>query len=119
MNDTNQSIASKPADWRSRFAAPDSASAGEVIQVRTLLAHEMESGFRTGNNGDVIPRDIIVNFECRYAGNLVFSAEFFPAIAANPYLAFELTATVSGPIVCRWTDQQGRWAEARHNLAVR
>ena len=107
------------ADWKSRFAAPDTVAAGERFKVRTLLAHPMESGFRTDNQGELIARNIITRFECRYLGELEFSAELFPAIAANPYLAFELTATRSGDIECRWADQDGRWATATHALNVR
>lgn len=106
------------APWKSRFAAPSQVKQGEAINIRTLLAHPMESGFRSDNQGEAIPRDIIVAFECYYLNKLAFSAEFFPAIAANPYLAFEIVAQKSGAIVCYWTDQKGRWATATHAIDV-
>ncbi len=106
------------ADWKSRFAAPATARAGETLQIRTLLAHPMESGYRRDNQGEPIPRNIITRFECHYLEQLVFSADFFPAVAANPYLAFELIARRSGDITCYWADQQGRWATAQQRLEV-
>ena len=106
------------APWKSRFAAPSEAKRGEIINIRTLIAHPMESGFRSDNQGEAIPRNIIQTFECYYSNTLEFCAEFFPAIAANPYLAFEIVARESGEIACYWTDQQGRWATATHNLNV-
>ena len=117
-SNTNTQQDAQQADWKSRFSAPDTARAGEQLKIRTLLAHPMESGFRTGNRGETIPRNIITRFDCQYAGKSVFSAELFPAITANPYLAFEITAVRSGDIVCRWTDQDGRWAENSHYLEV-
>ncbi|MEL6825717.1 MAG: thiosulfate oxidation carrier complex protein SoxZ [Pseudomonadota bacterium] len=95
-----------------RLAVPDTARPDEVIEIKALIQHDMESGFRRGSRGEVIPRDIITRFECRYAGNTVFAADFQPAIAANPILTFHLRATVSGPIAFEWTDQNGnQWSD--------
>ena len=87
--------------------APTSARQGEVIQIRTLIAHPMETGFRPGADGKVLPRDIIRRFSCRYNGELVFSAEFFPSIAANPYLTFHALATASGTLSFSWEGDKG------------
>ena len=96
-----------------RLAVPDSAQRGEVIEIKALIQHDMESGFRRGSRGEVIPRDILTDFECTYNGNLVFSAEFHPAIAANPILTFHLVASVSGTLVFSWRDQNGEsWSES-------
>lgn len=87
--------------------APASARQGEVIQIRTLIAHPMETGFRPGSDGKVLPRDIIRSFSCRYNGELVFGAELFPSIAANPYLTFHTVATASGTLSFTWEGDKG------------
>jgi len=108
----------KVADWKSRFALPAQAAPGEQIQVKTLLAHPMESGFRRDFQGEAIPRDIITRFECDYLGTTVFAADLFPAIAANPYLAFHFIAHSTGPVTCRWIDQQGASVSVTKTLQV-
>lgn len=87
--------------------APSAARQGEVIQIRTLIAHPMETGFRPGADGKVLPRDILRRFSCRYNGELVFSAELFPSIAANPYLTFHTVATASGQLSFTWEGDKG------------
>lgn len=95
-----------------RLAVPDTAERNEVIEIKALIQHEMESGFRRGSRGEAIPRDIITEFECIYNGERVFSADFHPAIAANPILTFHMIADESGTLVFRWRDQNGEtWSE--------
>jgi len=82
---------------------PASAKPGEIIEVRALIAHTMETGFRPGPDGKPLPRDIIRKFECRYNGQQVISADLHPAMSANPYIAFFVRATTSGPFEFTWT----------------
>ena len=86
---------------------PATAKRGDIIEIKTLIAHPMESGFRIGTDGTAIPRDIITLFTCSYNGEEIFRAELSPAIAANPFIAFFTTATESGTIVFRWTGDNG------------
>jgi sulfur-oxidizing protein SoxZ len=86
---------------------PSQAKPGEIIEIKTLIAHPMETGYRLDSTGGAIPRDIINLFVCTYNGAEIFRAELFPAIAANPFLAFFTTATESGEIVFSWTDDHG------------
>ena len=72
---------------------PARAKRGEIIEIKTLIAHPMETGYRVGPTGAAIPRDIINRFLCTYNGEEVFRAELFPAIAANPFIAFFTVAT--------------------------
>ncbi len=95
-----------------RISVPKTAQAGELVELKALIQHPMESGFRRGSRGEVIERDIITRFECLYDGVLVFEAEFFPAVAANPLLTFYTRAVNSGTLEFRWTDQIGTsWSE--------
>ena len=78
---------------QTRISVPKQAQLNEVIEIKTLVSHPMDSGFRRDNRGQRVPRDIITNFSCEYLGETVFAAEFGPGIAANPFLSFFLKVT--------------------------
>jgi sulfur-oxidizing protein SoxZ len=86
---------------------PATPKRGEVIEIKTLIRHHMETGFRGDASGAIVPRDIIHTFACTYNGTEIFRAELFPAIAANPYLSFFTVATESGTLAFSWTDDRG------------
>ncbi|MSQ74139.1 MAG: thiosulfate oxidation carrier complex protein SoxZ [Betaproteobacteria bacterium] len=86
---------------------PKQARRGEVIEIRTLVGHDMETGFRRTQLGELIPRNIISRLVCHYNGVEVFRAELHPAIAANPLLTFTTVATESGSLVFRWSGDHG------------
>lgn len=90
-----------------RVDVPARAARGEIIEIKTLIAHAMETGFRRTHLGAPIPRDIITTFVCRYNGVEVFRAELHPSISANPYLQFTTIATESGTLEFQWTGDQG------------
>lgn len=95
-----------------RVSAPSAAKRGEVIELKAMIQHDMETGYRRDEYGRPIARDILKHFECRYNGEIVFRAELFPGIAANPFLSFYTTATKSGTLLFRWVDQNGQeWQE--------
>ena len=87
--------------------APQTAKRGGIIEIRATIGHPMETGFRPGDSGQLLARDIITHFSCRYNGALVFSAELFSAMAANPYIAFFTTAKDSGTLVLTWEGDNG------------
>ena len=89
------------------ISLPVQAKRGEIIEIKTLIAHPMETGYRLDNKGAAIPRDIINSFRCTYNGEEVFRAELFPAIAANPFIAFFTVATQSGTLEFKWTGDNG------------
>ena len=86
---------------------PATAKRGEVIEIRTLAGHSMETGFRRTQTGELVPRDILTNFSCRYNGVEVFRADLHPAIAANPLISFSTVATESGTLEFRWSGDNG------------
>ena len=92
---------------RALIHVPSSAKRGAVIEIKTLISHVMETGYRIGVTGAPIPRDIIDDFVCTYNGEEVFRAKLYPAIAANPFISFFTVATESGTIAFSWTDQHG------------
>ena len=86
---------------------PSQAKRGEIIEIKTLAAHPMETGFRRTQLGELIPRDIIRRFVCTYNGVEIFSADLHPAMAANPLIAFTTVATESGTLEFRWSGDNG------------
>jgi len=86
---------------------PAKARRGDIIEIKTLISHVMETGYRRSESGEPIPRDIINTFVCTYNDEVVFRAELFPAIAANPFISFFTVATESGVITLSWTDDKG------------
>ncbi len=86
---------------------PATAKRGEIIEIKTLAAHAMETGFRHTQLGELVPRDIITRFVCLYNGVEIFSAELYPAIAANPLITFSTVAAESGMLEFRWTGDNG------------
>jgi sulfur-oxidizing protein SoxZ len=93
---------------RALINVPAKAKRGQVVEIKVLISHPMETGYRTGPDGAIVPRDIIRRFICAYNGEEVFGAELFPAIAANPFFAFTAVATESGTFTFRWIDDRGR-----------
>jgi sulfur-oxidizing protein SoxZ len=103
---------------RALVNVPSTARRGEVIEIRALVQHPMETGFRPKGDGTMVPRDIIARFECVYDGETVFAADLHPAISANPFLSFTTVATASGEVLLRWTDDKGRVQEERATITV-
>jgi sulfur-oxidizing protein SoxZ len=97
---------------------PSKARKGDVIEIRTLISHPMETGYRRDDMGRALPRDIINRFVCTYNGEEVFRADLFPAIAANPFISFFTVATESGELIFRWTDDQGSTRSETARIAV-
>ena len=86
---------------------PAQARRGEIIEIKTLAAHPMESGFRRTQLGELIPRDIIRRFVCTYNGAEIFRVDLHPAVAANPLIAFTMVATESGTVAFQWVGDNG------------
>ena len=103
---------------RTLINVPPKVKKGEVIAIKTLISHEMETGYRHDNVGKPIPRDIITEFVCTYNGQEIFRAELFPAIAANPFLSFSTVATESGKFEFTWTGDNGFSATESANITV-
>ena len=103
---------------RALINVPKKAKRGDVIEIKTLISHVMETGFRHGTNGQAIPRDLITSFACTYDGETVFETQFYPAIAANPFVSFHTVATESGTIDFEWTGDNGFHETGSAKIAV-
>jgi len=106
------------AKSKPRIKVPKEAKAGEVISLKTLISHEMESGQRKDKDGNVIPRKIINKFACEFNGAPVFSCDIDPAISANPYFEFTAKVSESGTFKFTWTDDDGSVYTDEHEITV-
>ncbi len=90
-----------------RVKLPDNAKVGDVIEVKTLITHVMETGNRKNKNGNRIPRDIINTFVAKFGDKEVFRAELGPGVSANPYISFQMRVPGPGVFEFAWTDDHG------------
>lgn len=101
-----------------RIVMPSSAKQGQIVEIKSLIRHEMETGHRRDDFGKPIARDIINSLVVTYAGDEIFRAQLFPGVAANPYFAFTTIATESGDVVFTWTDDKGEKTVEKRTLKV-
>ena len=101
-----------------RVQVPKSATKGEIIEIKTLISHRMESGHRRDKTGEQVPRHILKKFICTYIDEVVFEADWYPAMAANPYLTFTIVATESGELVFTWVDDDDQTFFTTAHLTV-
>jgi sulfur-oxidizing protein SoxZ len=103
---------------RTLVNVPPTARRGEIIEIKTLISHVMETGYRRTETGVAIPRDIITEFKCTYNGAEIFRADLHQAISANPFITFFTVATESGTLDFRWTGDNGFEETAQAKIAV-
>ena len=102
-----------------RIKVPKTAKKGDIIKIKTLVLHKMETGLRKDRKTKkLVPRMIINKFVATFNGKEVFSANMSPAISANPYFAFHTKATESGTFEFTWTDDKGKTVKASRKIAV-
>jgi sulfur-oxidizing protein SoxZ len=99
-------------------AITSKAKRGEIIGIKVLISHNMETGFRYTSDGKRIERDIVHTFVASYNGDEIFRAELHPAVSANPFLAFHTVATESGTIEFRWLGDNGLTARETAKINV-
>lgn len=106
------------AESKPRVKVPKTAKAGEVITIKSLISHEMESGQRKDKDGKPIPRQIINKFTCEFNGKPVFTCDLDPAVSANPYLEFSAKVSESGKFKFTWVDDNGSVYETENEITV-
>lgn len=105
-------------DVKPRVKVPKKASAGEVITLKTLISHPMESGQRKDADGKLIPRSIINRFVVDFAGTNVIDMQMEPAISTNPYVEFDVKVEQSGEFTFTWHDDDGSVYEEKQSIEV-
>jgi sulfur-oxidizing protein SoxZ len=101
-----------------RIRVPSIANAGEIVEIRAMIMHPMENGFRVDSQGTTIPVHIITEFVCRYGDAEVFRVTLEPGLSTNPYFSFFLKATRSGSVDFVWRDQDGTVSSASAPIVV-
>ena len=101
-----------------RLSVPPTAKRGELITIRLIIQHPMETGFRLNASGRAFSKNVINDIVCRYNGAEVMRMELSSGIAANPYLEFYVRAMASGEIVIDWRDDAGVNGQARAPITV-
>ena len=101
-----------------RLQVPPTVRKGEVFEVRVLVQHPMETGFRRDMNGATVPANVVDKLVARVNGVVVLRAELGTGIAANPYLVFSARAEASGMVEVEWTDDRGDSGKASVALVV-
>lgn len=103
---------------RALVQAPTTAQRGQVILIRATIGHAMETGYRRGSDGKMLPRDLIRRFTCTWQGAPLFGANFHAAMSANPYVAFHLRVMESGTLVLNWVGDNGFAHTRSHTITV-
>lgn len=101
-----------------RVRMPATAKAGEVIEVKTLISHEMETGLRKDAAGKTVPRKIIKKFTAKFNGQDIMSADWHPAVSANPYQSFFVKVPETGTFEFAWLDDDGSVYKSEHKVTV-
>lgn len=101
-----------------RVRVPKTAKADEVITIKTLISHPMESGQRKDKDGKVIPRSIINRFTAEFDGQSIVDVALEPAISTNPYIEFDVKVPASGEFKFTWYDDDGSVYEDSHKVEV-
>ncbi len=97
---------------RTRIKLPENPAVGQVIEVRALINHVMETGNRKNPDGETIPRNIVKSLTVTFGSVTVFKAEFGPGISSNPFVAFHMRVPGPGEFVFTWVDDTGEtWTE--------
>ena len=101
-----------------RVRMPATAKAGEVIEVKTLISHEMETGLRKDASGATVPRKIIKKFTAKFNGQEIMSADWYTAVSANPYQSFFVKVPETGTFEFAWFDDDGSVYKSEHKVTV-
>lgn len=101
-----------------RLQVPPTVRKGEPFEIRVLVQHPMETGYRRDLNGQSIPINIVDKLVCRIGGREVFSAELGSGMAANPYIVFYAVAEQGGEVEVEWSDDRGERGKVTAALNV-
>mgnify|MGYP001811615670 CR=1 FL=1 len=102
-----------------RVKVPKKVKAGDIVTIKTLISHKMESGRRKDKKtGDLIPRHIIDKFTAKLDGETFFESDWHGAVSANPYTSFTLKAEKSGELEFIWHDEKGETFSKKAKLNV-
>ena len=80
----------------------------DQIEVKILITHPMETGFRRTLEADVVPEHFIKEVTCYHNDNLVLKSHWGVAVSKDPYLSFKMSGGAVGDIIrVSWRDNRG------------
>lgn len=92
----------------SRSVKIRASARGDVITVKSLMKHPMESGLRKNKQtGKKIPAKYIQEITCELNGEPVMVGNMSAAVSKNPYLSFKVPGKSGDTIKISWTDNTG------------
>ena len=106
------------AERKPRIKVPETASAGELVEIKALISHPMHTGLNHDNDGNAIPRNIINTFRVTFEGEEVFSVDMETAVSANPFFSFKYKAVRSGSFDFVWVEDGGAEFTASRRMEV-
>lgn len=101
-----------------RVKVPKKAAAGDVVTIKTLISHKMETGLRKDKEGKVIPRSIINRFTAEFNGENIIDVTIEPSVSTNPYFEFDAKVPESGEFKFTWYDDDGSVYEETKAITV-
>ena len=114
-------VADKEEDMakvKPRVKVPNTAEAGEIIEIKTLISHPMHSGRAVDGDGNLIPRKIIKSFHVSFNGTEVMSVNLKPSVSANPFFTFPFKVTESGTFDFLWVEDDGTEYKKSEEISV-
>ena len=101
-----------------RIQWPQRIVSGDVVKLRLLVQHPMETGFLQDLNGKIIPRNMLRLLTCTLGQQEVFRVEPSSGISANPLFEFHVRASETAEVVVQWVDDRNTRGELRQTMAV-
>ncbi len=90
-----------------RVQWPDRIAPGDVVKVRLLIQHPMDTGYLQDLQGKLVPRNVIRQLTCTLGKQEVLRVEPSSGIAADPYFEFYLRADQTAEFRAEWQDDRG------------
>lgn len=102
-----------------RIKIPERAAVGDIIEIRTFIAHIMETGQRRDpKSNQFVPRQILNSLVAKFNGAEVFRMKLHAGMSANPFVSFHMRVTGPGEFELTWTEDSGATATEQAKLEV-
>lgn len=81
---------------------------GDVLEIRVLVKHPMETGQAKDSAGSLIPAHFVKHLTAIVGDRKVLDAQLGTAVSRNPVFAFKVKpAKIGDKVVISWTDNRG------------
>ena len=110
-----------PSNFPMRLTLTGAVQPGASLKAVLLIGHPMESGFRTMESGQLVPKNVIESLVVRLNDTTLFEASTSIGISANPYFAFRVDLPETMPpsgwqLSIQWRDDKGQNGELKREL---